>query len=483
MSPSKILSKNEMHTLQQTRSFVDLKSPAGTATQGERKPDAKPPRRRSTLSWGDSDPYTRQVKLQDIISSRMADTWFSLHCNGSDEPIYVSEIIERTTNPSFKSFDLTACGPRVSRLDHVVLKLYAKAPGANEYFFLVELAQHLQSLQFLSKSLESFRQPLPANSILFHFTDGVFGNITDIPPVRAPVPTRSPKATDGRAVPMASFDQLMRMLNLEECIQDAIATREQLESQMNAILEGDERALKAQVRLAESKERLSVLRQGVADLKKQVRLKAKRKEELIGSMKARRESMERGRQEQEKARGHFPEAQAKLSSSAKLLDQTREITKSHIRRIFEALQSVYPIEPIPDKPLAFTIRGFPLPNSNFEDIDRDTVAAALGYTAHLVYMLSFYLFTHLPYPIQPCSSTSLIQDPVSVSLPQRTFPLYPVNSQYRFEYGVFLLNKDIEFLLSKQGLRVLDIRHTLPNLKYLVYFLTEGACLSTYATS
>lgn len=39
---------------------------------------------------------------------------------------------------------------------------------------------------------------------------------------------------------------------------------------------------------------------------------------------------------------------------------------------------------------------------------------------------------------------------------------------------MFLLNKDIEFLLNKQGLRVLDIRHTLPNLKYLLYVLTAG---------
>jgi hypothetical protein len=426
------------------------------------------------MPWSDPDPYTRQAKLEDIINSRMADTWFSLHCNSSDEAIYVSEIIESTTNPSFKTFDLTACGPRVSRLDHVTVKIYAKAAGASEYAFLVELDQHMQSLEFFGKSLESFRQPLPTNAILFHFADGVFGNLTDMPPVRAPIPTKSPKATDGRTVPMASFDQLMRMLKLEECIQDAVATREQLESQMNGILQEEERPLKAQIRLAESQERLSVLRQGVADLKRQFRSKTKRKEELIASMKARRDAMERGRHEQEKAHGHLPDARAKLTSSARLLDQTREISKGQIRRICEDLQTVYPIEPIPDKPLAFTIRGHALPNSNFDNIDREGVAAALGYTAHFVYVLSFYLFAHLPYPIQPCLSTSLIQDPVSASLPQRTFPLYPVNAQYRFEYAVFLLNKDIEFLLSKQGLRVLDIRHTLPNLKYLVYILTEG---------
>ena len=472
-TPSKQLAQDDTR-LHQSRSFTNLNSRGKEPARDRGKRDVKPSRRRSTLPWSDPNPYTRQVKLEDIINSRMADTWFSLHCNGIDEPVYVSEVIEHTTNPSFKAFDLTMGGPRVSRLDHVKVKLYAKPANMTEYVFLLELDQHLQSLEFLGKSLESFRQPLPANAILFHFSDGVFGNLTDVPPVRAQMPTKSPKTTDGRAVPMASFDQLMRMLKLEECIQDAVATREQLESQMSSILEENERALRAQSRLAESQERLSLLNQACTDLKRQVYTKNKRKEELIASMKTRREAMELGRHEQEKTRSHLPDAQAKLVASRGLLDSTGEATKGQLRRICEDLLAIYPIDPIPDKPLGFTIRGLPLPNSTFVDIDRDAVAAALGHTAHLVYLLSFYLFAHLPYPVQPCSSTSLIQDPVSASLPQRTFPLYPMNAQYRFEYGVFLLNKNIEFLLSKQGLRVLDIRHTLPNLKYLLYVLTAG---------
>lgn len=184
--------------------------------------------------------------------------------------------------------------------------------------------------------------------------------------------------------------------------------------------------------------------------------------------------MEQGRIAQEKARSHLPDAQEKLVSSEKLLSQTAEETKGQLRRIAEDLMVIYPIEPIPDKSLAFTISGLPLPNSNFDDIDREEVAAALGYTAHLVYLLSFYLSIPIPYPISPNLSTSLIQDPVSQDLPQRTFPLYPVSVQYRFEYGVFLLNKDIEFLLNKQGICGLDIRHTLPNLKYLLYIMAAG---------
>lgn len=72
------------------------------------------------------------------------------------------------------------------------------------------------------------------------------------------------------------------------------------------------------------------------------------------------------------------------------------------------------------------------------------------------------------------------------------FPLFSKGvDTYRFEYGVFLLNKDIELvsltvlipqvykfdvtkLMADRDLRALDIRHTLPNLKNLLLTLTDG---------
>lgn len=70
---------------------------------------------------------------------------------------------------------------------------------------------------------------------------------------------------------------------------------------------------------------------------------------------------------------------------------------------------------------------------------------------------------------------------------------------YRFEYGVFLLNKDIEMvifdvliffdfarlnyfisqLMVDRELRALDMRHTLPNLKNLLLTLTDGELASS----
>ncbi|KAJ5370653.1 uncharacterized protein N7496_006745 [Penicillium cataractarum] len=472
-SPSKILAQNETRPLQPSRSFTDLKSRPSQDGHVDKRPEMRESRRRSLLPWNDPNPHTRQIRLEDITKSRMADTFFSLHCDGIEEPVYISEVVDKATNPSFRSFDVDFCGPAVSRLDALTLKLWAKTENMSEYALLVELQQHLRSLQFLGKTIEGFHQPLPANCILFHFPDGVYTNLTDIPPVELPFNGAGQRGTaDGAVLPTSSYDALMRLANLDECIQDALATREKLETQIGEILKKNEAALSTESEAAKAQDRLASIRQAVAAERKQIRAANKRKEDLIASIKARKESMEQGRLAQEKARSHLPDAQEKLVNSEQLLNQNADETKGQIRRIAEDLMVIYPIDPIPDKTLAFTIAGLPLPNSNFDDIDREGVAAALGHTAHLVYLLSFYLSVAMPYPISPNLSTSLIQDPVSQDLPQRTFPLYPVSVQYRFEYGVFLLNKDIEFLLNKQGIRGLDIRHTLPNLKYLLYILT-----------
>lgn len=175
------------------------------------------------------------------------------------------------------------------------------------------------------------------------------------------------------------------------------------------------------------------------------------------------------------------------------------------RRISTDLTRVYPIVPLPDRQLAFTIRNLHLPNS--EDLDStkgatpDIISAALGHAAHLVQLLSFYWGIVLPYPPHPRSSTSSITDAISAlqsstsgsatpsSSPftsgtitsvnekaMRVFPLFSKGAvRFRFEYGLFLLNKDIQLLLETGwGVRVLDIRQTLANLLYAVYCATAG---------
>ena len=110
-------------------------------------------RRRSTLNWTNAPPRVRQTKLEDAVRESMANTWFSLHCSGIDEPIYVSEVVEKAMNASFRFFDLNVYGPAVTRRDELTLKYWAKTEDMDQYFLLVELQLCLRSLQFIGKSV------------------------------------------------------------------------------------------------------------------------------------------------------------------------------------------------------------------------------------------------------------------------------------------------------------------------------------------
>lgn len=479
-SPSKFLAQNDNKSLHTSRSFSDLKSPGGQDQQLEKNKQKRPElgrlRRRSTLPWNDPNPRSRQEKLAGIVKNRMADTFFSIHSDGIEEPLYISETIRRTTNPSFQFFDLNASWPLVCRLDTIILKLWVQTEAMSEFILLVELKQNLRYLQFLGKTLDSFHQPLPTNCLIFHLKDGVYANLTDIPPVEKPFDGANRRVVgDGTLLATSSYDHLMKMVNLDLVLQDTLATTRTIESQIGETVTKNESQFELVSKAASAKERYDSTKGLVDAQQKTVQRTIKRKEDLKASLAYRRKAMEHGRATMDKERAHLPDAKEKLSHSDQLLNQAHEETKGQIRRIAEDLMNIYPIESIPDQALAFTIRGLELPNSSsngFGDADPKVLAAALGYAAHLVHLLSFYLSVVIPYPITPNSSASLVRDPVSKDLSQRTFPLYPVGGDYKFGYGVFLLNKDIEFLLNRQGVRVLDIRQTLPNLKYLFYILT-----------
>lgn len=71
--------------------------------------------------------------------------------------------------------------------------------------------------------------------------------------------------------------------------------------------------------------------------------------------------------------------------------------------------------------MRFKIRGVKLPAAGrFEGAPEEEVATTLGWTAHLVYLLSLYLCVPLRYPVQPVGGRSLIKDPVSIMMGSRT---------------------------------------------------------------
>lgn len=112
-------------------------------------------------------------------------------------------------------------------------------------------------------------------------------------------------------------------------------------------------------------------------------------------------------------------------------------------------------------------------------------AAAIGYVAHIVKLVASYLDIPLRYPIRLGGSRSYVQDyapSVEPSIiesgafgvgglqkPVVEFPLFLEGQDpTRSAYAVFLLNKDMDQMLSYIGVPSFGPRHTLPNLKWLI---------------
>lgn len=265
----------------------------------------------------------------------------------------------------------------------------------------------------------------------------------------------------------------MRLSSLDDSIQDALATREAIAVQINSILEEA-----ADDKSAQAEESAKLAERYVTSSRKLLKVSLKRRSELLVSLRARRNAINEGKSAQAAAQRDVDSAQEKLQQCRLLTTVASDDMHGQRRRICEELLSIFPIEPT-NQPLLFTICGLPLPSSTFEDTSPaadDVNSAALGLVANLVNMLQYYLSVPLPYPITPYGSRSIIRDNISsLAEAQRTFPLYTKGTvRFRFDYGVFLLNKDIEALAEATGCRVVDIRHTLPNLKYLLFVCSAG---------
>ncbi|KAL7274443.1 hypothetical protein RUND412_002656 [Rhizina undulata] len=428
---------------------------------------------------GLESPRLREKRLGEVFTARMVDTFFSLHRAGSavdEKPIYVSEVIAKSMNPTFQYFDLTLCGPAISRLDAVMVKVWIRS--REEIFrLLVEMDIQLKSLQFLGKNLENFAHPLPSNCIVFFLSDGCYASFTDMPPRDVPAPDmwKNPPLVDPNIQPTSSYDSLMKLSTLEDCIYDALSTTAKISSQINNILSSKSSSINLVKKNSEARARRDDVLKALALEKKRLEAAIKHREAFKKSLAARREGTRVERERMQTAERHLEGATQKLERCKEDLAKTRAELEGQRRRIVEDLSSIYPIDPMPNETLGFTIRGLHLPNDNHEEHDEESVAAALGYTAHMVYLLGFYLGQYLRYPIKPLGSNSFLKDPISIIQGPRTFPLWIKGSiYYRFEYGVFLLNKDIEQLLNSRSILVMDLRHTLPNLKYLLLCITTS---------
>lgn len=348
--------------------------------------------------------------------------------------------------------------------------MWARRPNQDAWIFVLEESVDLRRLNFIGTLLD---RRFLHNALVFHLEDGPYS--LDFA-TRPADPKQAPPAAT------SSYKALMKLAHLESSVRDALDTQQRLMAQIDSMLRQSPpgAAEAAQQEVARAAKYLA--RQRRAN-----RLAEERRRELRASLSARRAAMAAGRAAQARADEDMAGRRAGLEASGQKLRRVQEQMRGQRRRICAELCDIFPITAAPRAPpLSFRICGLPLPNSVYDAataraVDEDGLSAALGLAALLTRHLQLYLSSPLPYPLHARGSRSLARDDIS-RLPdkqRREFPLFlprggSTAGRWRFDYGWFLLNKDIEALCAAQGLRVVDIHHSLPNLKYLLCVCSAG---------
>ncbi|CAE6518222.1 unnamed protein product [Rhizoctonia solani] len=235
--------------------------------------------------------------------------------------------------------------------------------------------------------------------------------------------------------------------------------------------------------ISEREENLRIFRQEVTAARRACIASSQEKQNRVERLRARREALRAATDiYDEDVQANSEKSERVNSSCATYLEIHNALTPRRTT-LCHTLDYIFPIEPDAERAadLVFTILDVPLPVPVAPSDpapplnNEEAVSAALGYAAHVVALLSSYMNVRVPYPVTYVGSRSYVRDPISAMHGPRMFPLYPTGMDtYRFEYAVFLLNKDIETLMAEQGLRAADLRHTLPNLKNLILTLTHN---------
>ncbi|KAK2719608.1 uncharacterized protein LOC136036955 [Artemia franciscana] len=136
------------------------------------------------------------------------------------------------------------------------------------------------------------------------------------------------------------------------------------------------------------------------------------------------------------------------------------------RQLISDLCQVYPITH-DDK--SSYIHGLSLPHAEYMGhYDDVKLSVALGYVAHVVYMTSYFLNVPLRHPITCKDSRSTVTDQLregSLKNKEAKFTLFVKGRDRQlFQYGVYLLNRNISQLRHYLGLKTKDLGAILPNL-------------------
>jgi len=283
--------------------------------------------------------------------------------------------------------------------------------------------------------------------------------------------------------PSYSLSQFQTILKTKEKIRRAKEANTKLKNNLlNKLIEQRE--------LLEKRQKYNLLKHSVRKLQKQVVLEKTLRRERIDLLQELRELPQLS--QVSKALFEILDSKQRLQSQIRELNESKKEV-SEYQWALEARQSflirdmrgIFTITQTADRHKSLCINGVRLPNTDFTGCPEETIATGLGLVCQAIFMLSRWLDVPLRYPMKPGLSRSTISDHISsFSTSTNSFPLYARGvDRNRFEYAVFLLNKNLEQLLNSQNLEIITLRHTLPNLQFLLFSRGKGASRRRRANS
>ncbi|KAK3847189.1 MAG: UV radiation resistance protein and autophagy-related subunit 14-domain-containing protein [Linnemannia gamsii] len=402
----------------------------------------------------------------------LLNTYFTLHDPNNDEVIYTSDTVTSSNNPKYSPLEEHGfLDPLKRRIGSIIVRIWAGYRDS-EYFVLLEWKVELCCLRYIGKELRDLPSGLPNNMILFGFESGYYtapdeDEQTDHPHTQALEPVANiPGAGVRRSY---TYETVMRLNNLHECIADTKKSRDEIKHSIEAAMNKENAPMILEKRRGEYTERLWHLQRQVGHELNVLEGVQDRAEALRQEHAARRKTLADARERGQTQDMYLEENINNLTKNKESLFHVLKEYSAKRTELIATLFTIFPITESEDDPNLLMICKVPLPNSVYTGMDEDIISIALGFACQLVVMLAHYLNVPLRYPLTPMGSRAFVVDPVSLLVGPKEFPLFGKGQdRNRFEYGVFLLNKDIEQLMNSQGLQFMDLRQTLPNIRYLM---------------
>ncbi|XP_061426133.1 UV radiation resistance-associated gene protein isoform X2 [Lethenteron reissneri] len=414
--------------------------------------------------------HLRSISARNLVNPAgraLLDSYFTLHLWHDSHILpefYTSEVIRDSLNPTWCSLDF---GLMPDNLDTSVSRLVVRVYGGrgDRFSALIEWDVHLDGLRYVGPQI---RADAP-NSIVFGMTDGYYGTLSNRKKLADR--TQGSLQVDENIVRTSySVFSLIRLHTAQRAIKQTQATVKRVHRDIEERL----RSKASHILMLKDREQLQI---GISmlhsELKRQRQALEKQTDLLLHTqmeLTHRAEELEKKRECLKQEWETVQKKRRKQEDKRSMLQKTNAQLNVRRRQIFSELAFIYPIAANDNE--EHFICHIKLPNSdNFQAKDEASVSGALGFTAHLVCMVTLFLHVPLRYPVLHRGSKSRIRDDITDKLTDkdREFPLYAKgNERFHFDYGVYLLNKNIAQLRYYCSLSTPDLRRTLYNLRDLL---------------